>query len=63
LCKKCNKKFITPLNSVVNPKYRYASVFKDGAASIIGIGYQTLKKNSRRTPYILGNIPIPPNNR
>jgi len=63
LCKKCNKKLITPFDSVIKPKHRYASVFKDGAAAVVGIGYRTLEKNSRRTPYILGNVTIPPDNR
>jgi len=55
LCKKCNKKFIISLNSVVNPKYRYVSVFKDGAASIIGIEYHSLKKQQKNSVYSWDN--------
>ena len=57
LCKKCNKKFITPLDSVVNPKYRYASVFKDSTASIIGIGYHSLRRTAEELRIFLGISP------
>ena len=63
LCKKCRKRFITPFDSVIKPKHRYASVFKDGAAAIREYRVSFMEKNSRRTPYILGNVTIPPDNR
>ena len=57
LCKKCNKKFITPFDSVVDPKHRYASVFKDGAAAVVGIGYRSLRKTAEELRIFLGTSP------
>jgi len=57
LCKKCNKKFTTPLDSVVDPKHRYASVFKDGAAVVVGIGYRSLRKTAEELRIFLGTSP------
>ena len=39
--KSAGKKFITPFDSVVYPKHRYASVFKDGVFRGIKHKYQT----------------------
>jgi len=57
LCKKCNKKFITPFDSVVAPKHRYASVFKDGASAVVGIGYRSLRKTAEELRIFLGTSP------
>ncbi len=57
LCKKCRKKFITPFDSVIKPKHRYASVFKDGAAAIGGIGYRSLRKTAEELRIFLGTSP------
>ena len=54
LCKKCNKKFIIPLDLVVNPKYWYASVFKDCIASIMDIEYRLLRKTAEELRIFLG---------
>lgn len=43
-CKECNKKFTTPLNSVIKPYYRYANVFKEKTKSLTQTGYRSLRK-------------------
>lgn len=43
-CKKCRKKFTTPLDSVVKPYHRYANIFKDKTEQLIKTGYRSLRK-------------------
>lgn len=43
-CKKCGKKFTTPLDSVVARNHRYASIFKDKVDSLTKTGYRSLRK-------------------
>jgi transposase-like protein len=44
LCKKCGKKFTTPLDPVVECNHRYASVFKDKVDNLMKTGYRSLRK-------------------
>ena len=57
LCKKCGKKFITPLDSVVKPKHRYASVFSDSVDSIVKIGYHSLRKIKQELSIFFNSAP------
>ncbi|MBZ2164909.1 hypothetical protein [Methanobacterium spitsbergense] len=43
-CKKCSKKFTTPLDSVLNPYNRYANIFKDKTEQLIKRRYRSLRK-------------------
>jgi transposase-like protein len=43
-CKRCRKKFITPLDSVVERNHRYASVFKAKVDGLTKTGYRPLRK-------------------
>jgi transposase-like protein len=46
LCKDCGKKFITSLDSVIKPHYRYANVFMDKLKLFIETGHRSLRKSS-----------------
>jgi len=43
-CKRCRKKFVTPLDSVVERNRRYASVFKAKVDGLTKTGYRPLRK-------------------
>ena len=43
-CKRCRKKFTTPLNSVVERNHRYTSVFKAKVNGLTKTGYRSLRK-------------------
>ncbi|MEA1909165.1 MAG: ISNCY family transposase [Euryarchaeota archaeon] len=55
--KNAGKKFVTPFDSVVDPKHRYASVFKDSAADVAGIGYRSLRKTAEELRIFLRTSP------
>lgn len=42
---------------MIKPKHRYASVFKDGAAAVVGIGYRSLRKTAEELCIFLGTSP------
>jgi transposase-like protein len=44
LCKNCNKKFVTSLDSIIKPRHRYANVYIDNMKSLIETGYRSLRK-------------------
>jgi len=46
LCKSCKKKFITSLNSIIKPGYRYPSIFKDKLIELFQTGYRSLRNAS-----------------
>ena len=43
-CKRCRKKFTTPLDSVVERNHRYTSVFKAKVNGLTKTGYRSLRK-------------------
>jgi len=43
LCKSCNKKFTTSLNSIIKPGYRYPSIFMDKLIELFQTGYRSLR--------------------
>jgi transposase-like protein len=43
LCKSCNKKFTTSLNSIIKPEHRYPSLFMDRLIDLIQTGYRSLR--------------------
>ncbi len=55
--KKCKERFITPFDSVIKPKHRYATIFKDGAVAIGGIGYRSSRKTAEELRIFLGTSP------
>src|SRR5665648_1181887 len=46
LCKSCNKKFTTSLNSIIKPGYRYPSIFMDKLIELFKTGYRSLRNAS-----------------
>src|ERR1039458_7365582 len=46
LCKSCNKKFTTSLKSIIKPRYRYPSMFKDKFIELFQTGYRSLRNAS-----------------
>ncbi|HSP86530.1 MAG TPA: transposase family protein [Ignavibacteriaceae bacterium] len=46
LCKSCKKNFITSLNSIIKPGYRFPSIFMDKLKDLIQTGYRSLRNAS-----------------
>jgi transposase-like protein len=44
LCKKCDRRFVTQLNLVVEANHRYASIFKEKIDGLVKTGYRSLRK-------------------
>jgi transposase-like protein len=43
LCKSCNKKFTTSLDSIIKPRHRYPSIFRDKLIDLFQTGYRSLR--------------------
>jgi transposase-like protein len=43
LCKSCDEKFTTSLNSIIKPGYRYPSIFMDKLIDLFKTGYRSLR--------------------
>ena len=56
-CKKCRRKFITTLNQIIKPDYRYSTIFKDKVDGIMKTKYRPLRKIEEDLITFLGISP------
>jgi len=57
LCKICNKKFVTILDSVIKRKCRYVNVFMEKLEAFTGTGYLSMRKTSKDFQTFFGISP------
>ncbi len=57
LCKNCNKKFVTSLNSIIKPHHRHANTYTNKLESLLQTGYRSLRKLGEDFQTFFGNSP------